>query len=158
MDDPRISWDEYFLNIAKEIARRATCESGKIGAVIVKNKKIISTGYNGAPRGLPHCHDVGCLMMETTYGDGVQKKRCLRTIHSELNAIIQAAMHGVSTDGATLYGLYKPCSQCMKAIINAGIKRVVCLNNYEDVYTDELAKVAGIELVIFNKDKMKNQE
>ncbi len=148
----RPSWDEYFLDIAKAIAKRSTCYSGQTGAVLVRDKRILTTGYNGSTIGAPHCTDDGCLMKLTTYGDGEPKERCVRTIHAELNAIIQAALHGVSTKGATLYGIYKPCSQCMKAIVNAGIKRIVVVNNYHDEYTDKLAEMAGVEIVIFNKD------
>ena len=155
--DKRPTWDEYFINIANEVAKRSTCNNGQTGVVIVKDKQILTTGYNGSPRGLPHCADEGCLIRKTTYGDGVEKERCLRTIHAELNAIIQAALHGISTKGATMYGVYKPCSQCMKAIINAGIKRLVVQNNYHDEYTDKLAAQAGLEMVILNEDKIKNE-
>ncbi len=145
---PRPSWDEYFINITKEVAKRATCLRGKIGVVIVKDKQIIATGYNGSPRGLPHCTEVGCKICKTIDESGKEEERCLRTVHGELNAIAQAALHGVSTEGGTLYGTYKPCSTCMKLIINAGIKKVVCEKNYHDQLTDEIAKAAGVELII----------
>ena len=149
----RPSWDEYFLNIAREISKRATCLRGKIGVVLVKNKRIIATGYNGSPKGLPHCDEVGCKVWKTIDENGKEEERCLRTIHGELNAIAQAALHGVSTEGATLYGSYKPCSVCMKAVINAGIKKVVCEKNYHDNLTDELAMQAGIQIVVLEPEK-----
>lgn len=158
MENKRPSWDEYFLEIAKAVAKRSTCISGQTGAVIVRDKRILTTGYNGSTVGAPHCTDEGCLMRMTTYGDGEPKNRCVRTIHAELNAIIQAALHGISTKDATIYGIYKPCSQCMKAIVNAGIKRVVVVNNYPDTFADELAEMAGIEVVILNPEKVKNQQ
>ena len=145
---PRPSWDEYFINITKEVAKRATCLRGKIGVVIVKDKQIIATGYNGSPRGLPHCTEVGCKIYRTIDESGKEEERCLRTVHGELNAIAQAALRGVSTEGATLYGTYKPCSVCMKLLINAGIKKVICEKNYHDSFTDEIAAAAGVELVI----------
>ncbi len=149
----RPSWDEYFLNIAREVSKRATCLRGKIGVVLVKDKRIISTGYNGSPRGLPHCTEVGCRVWKTIDENGKEEERCLRTVHGELNAIAQAAMFGVSTEGATLYGTYKPCSVCMKLVINAGIKKVICEKNYHDNLTDEIAKQAGVEIIILEPNK-----
>lgn len=150
---PRPSWDEYFIGITREVAKRATCLRGKIGVVIVKNKMILSTGYNGSPRNLPHCTEVGCKIWRTIDENGNEKENCLRTVHGELNAIVQAAILGISTEGATLYGTYKPCSVCMKLIINAGIVRVVCEKNYNDDFTDKLAKEAGMNLIIHQPDK-----
>ncbi len=149
----RPSWDKYFLNITKEISKRATCLRGKIGVAIVKDKRIISTGYNGSPKGLPHCTEVGCKIRKTIDEEGQEETRCLRTVHGEQNAIAQAALHGVSTEGATLYGTYKPCSICMKLIINAGITKVVCEKNYHDNITEELAKDANVELIILEPEK-----
>ncbi|HLC51805.1 MAG TPA: deaminase [Candidatus Nanoarchaeia archaeon] len=145
---PRPSWDEYFINITREIARRATCLRGKIGVVVVKDKRIIATGYNGSAKGLPHCDEEGCMRWKTIDENGQEEERCLRTVHGEANAIAQAALHGVSTEGSTLYGTYKPCSVCMKLIINAGIKEVICEKNYHDPLTDIFAKQAGIKLRI----------
>ena len=150
---PRPSWDKYFINITREIAKRATCLRGKIGVVIVKDKRIISTGYNGSPKGLPHCNEIGCLRRKTIDQNGMEEERCLRTVHGEANAIAQAALHGVSTEGATVYGTYKPCSVCMKLIINAGIKEVICEKNYHDEMSDVFAKEAGIKLTIYEPDK-----
>ena len=112
----RPSWDEYFLEIAKVVATRSTCDRANVGAVIVKNKVILSTGYNGAPRGLPHCNDVGHEIV-----DG----HCIRTAHAETNAIAQAAKNGTSIEDASIYLTISPCYDCFKIIVNAGIKEVV---------------------------------
>ncbi len=133
----RPSWDEYFLNIAREVAHRSTCERAHVGAVIVKNKRILTTGYNGSPRGLPHCTEVGCLM---------EKGHCIRTLHAEQNAIIQAALHGVSTDGSSIYVTHQPCFLCAKTIINAGILRIVYDNEYPDDLSRQFLQEAGVAL------------
>lgn len=149
----RPSWDEYFLEIAKVVGTRGTCDRGRNGAVLVKNKRILTTGYVGAPMGLPHCDDAGHLMVETKNIDGESSKHCVRTTHAEQNAIVQAAMHGVSTEGATIYAKFVPCFSCAKMIINAGIKKVVCEKDYHDSkYTKEFFKDAGIELVILKNE------
>jgi len=132
--------DEYFMNIAKTVATRSTCLRHHVGSVIVKNKMIISTGYNGSSRGLPHCLDIGCIRDKEGIKSGTQTEKCM-AVHSEINAIIQAALHGVSTDGATLYCTHQPCSSCAKAIINAGIVRVV--------YGEDYADRAGLELFTY---------
>jgi dCMP deaminase len=155
--DKKPGWDEYFLNIVQAVATRADCNRGKTGAVLVKDKRILSAGYNGAPRGLPHCSEVGCLIKKEIDEKGESHERCIRTVHAELNTIAQAALHGVTTEGATLYGIYKPCSVCMKALINAGIKRVVVKRNYHDELTDVFAKQAGVEMVILNKDEIQGK-
>ncbi|NLJ86877.1 MAG: cytidine deaminase [Firmicutes bacterium] len=130
----RPSWDEYFMEIAHLVAKRSTCLRRQVGAVLVRNKHILSTGYNGAPSGVPHCLDVGCLREKLGIPSGQQQEVC-RGIHAEQNAIIQAALHGVSTEGAALYCTNQPCTLCAKMLINAGIKRIV----YQGVYPDELA-------------------
>ena len=144
----RPSWDEYFLEIAKVVGTRGTCDRGRNGAVLVKNKRILATGYVGAPAGLPHCDEVGHLMSDVVNPDGSVSKHCIRTTHAEQNAIVQAALHGVSTEGATLYIKFEPCFTCTKMIINAGIKRVVCLKKY---HAGELSRKflndAGVEIV-----------
>ena len=117
----RPSWDNYFMKIAVTVAERSTCDRAHVGAVLVKDKRILTTGFNGSPAGLPHCDDVGHLLV-----DG----HCVRTIHAETNAIIQAALHGVSTNGATCYVTHFPCINCTKTLINAGITRIVFLNDY----------------------------
>lgn len=131
MSEERASWDEYFMKIATEVATRATCPRKHVGAVIVNNRTIISTGYNGSPRGLPHCTDegVGCELVKL--GD---RESCIRTVHGEANAIAQAALHGSSIEGAILYTTASPCYDCMKLIINAGIKEVVSKEFYSSRY------------------------
>lgn len=133
----RPSWDEYFMGIARQVARRATCDRAQVGAIIVKERRILTTGYNGAPAGLPHCDDVGHLMV-----DG----HCLRTLHAEQNAIIQAALHGVSVRGGTIYVTHQPCLTCAKMIINAGIVRVVYAGDYLDENSVAFLAQAGVAL------------
>jgi len=136
--EPRGSWDDYFLGIAKVVATRSTCDRKHVGAVIVRDKSILATGYNGSIRGLPHCDDVGHLME-----DG----HCVRTVHAESNAIAQAARNGTKIDGAEIYVTASPCFNCFKLIANAGIKRIVFGEFYRDERIFEFAKQAGIELV-----------
>lgn len=131
----RPSWDEYFMEIAHLVARRSTCLRRQVGAVLVRDKQILSTGYNGAPTGLEHCLDVGCLREKLAVPAGKQHEIC-RGIHAEQNAIIQAALHGVSTRGGTMYCTHQPCVLCAKMMINAGIDRIV----YEGDYPDEMAR------------------
>jgi dCMP deaminase len=143
----RPTWDEYFLKIAEIVGTRGTCDRGRNGAVIVKNKRIVTTGYVGAPMGLAHCDEAGHIMSEMTI-DGKTSKHCIRTAHAESNAIVQAALHGVSTEGATIYVKFEPCLACAKMIINAGIKRVVCQKMYHAAeLTRKFFKEAGIEIV-----------
>jgi dCMP deaminase len=149
----RPSWDEYFLEMARIVGTRGTCDRGRNGAVIVKNKRILTSGYVGAPMGLPHCDEVGHLLHDVINPDGKITKHCIRTVHAEQNAIIQAALHGVSTDGATLYAKFEPCFDCAKMIVNAGIKRVVCQKKYHaGELTRNLFKEAGIELVFIEDE------
>ena len=133
MDDNRPSWDTYFMQLARLVSTRSTCLRRRVGAILVKEKQIISSGYNGAPRGLPHCLEVGCLREQQGVPSGERHELC-RATHAEANAIIQAAFHGVSTAGTTLYCTTAPCAICAKMLINAGIKRIV----YEEGYPDEL--------------------
>ncbi len=146
MVEKRPSVDEYFINIAKVVASRSTCPRRHVGAVITKNKRIISTGYNGAPRGMPHCTDVGCDIKIMKTPDGKEQEYCLRTVHGELNAIIQAAIHGTSTEGATIYCTDEPCGYCAKAIVNAGIKRVVFFHSYHDPDAEKIFSLANVVL------------
>ncbi len=134
----RPSWDDYFLQIARDVATRATCPRRHVGAVIVREKRILSTGYNGSPPGQPHCTEIGCLM---------EDDRCIRTLHAEQNAIIQAALHGVSTEGATLYGTCRPCHVCARMIVGAGILRTVFLGDVPEGWALEVLTRAGVELV-----------
>jgi dCMP deaminase len=134
----RASWDEYFMNIAKEVATRSTCPRKFVGSVIVRDKTILSTGYNGSIRGLPHCDEVGHLME-----DG----HCVRTIHAEVNAIVQAAKNGTGINGAAIYVTASPCWNCFKQIANSGITRVVFGEFYRDERTLQVARDLNIELV-----------
>jgi dCMP deaminase len=131
----RPSWDEYFMSMAYLVSKRSTCIRRKVGAVLVKDMRIISTGYNGAPKGLPHCYETGCLRKELAVPEGERAELC-RGLHAEANCIIQAAVFGVSVKGATLYTTHFPCSICAKMLINAEISEIV----YASDYPDELAK------------------
>ena len=141
----RPSWDQYFLEIAKVVAKRSSCVRRQIGAVIVKDRRILTTGYNGAPSGLPHCIEIGCMRDELNIESGTRHEMC-RALHSEMNAIIQAAQHGVSTKGATLYCTHQPCSVCSRMLINAGIVRIVYTGDYPDEFARTLLRDAGIEV------------
>lgn len=138
--------DEYFMNIAKVVATRSTCLRHHVGAVIVRDKRIISTGYNGSPKGLKHCLDIGCIRDQENIESGTKVEIC-RAIHAEQNAIIQAALHGTSTEGATLYCTHQPCIICAKMIINAGIIKVVYGEDYPDETAIELFNEANIEVI-----------
>ena len=138
MPPDRVTWDEYFMNIAQQVATRATCDRKHVGAVIVRDKTILSTGYNGSIRGLPHCADVGHLME-----DG----HCVRTVHAEANAICQAARNGVRIEGADIYTTASPCWSCFRLIANSSIRRVCYGEFYRDTRSLEIAKDLGIELV-----------
>ena len=134
---PRPTWDQYFLDIAFTVAERSTCDRAHVGAVLVRGRRILATGYNGSPAGLPHCDDVGHLMVDS---------HCVRTLHAEQNAIIQAALHGVSSEGATAYATHQPCLTCAKMLINAGIRRVVYAGNYPDENSRQFLQLAGVAL------------
>jgi len=131
----RPSWERYFMEIAHLVANRSTCLRRQVGAIIVKEKHILTTGYNGAPAGLKHCEEVGCLREKMNIPSGERHELC-RGLHAEQNAIIQSALHGVSIKGGSLYCTHQPCILCAKMLINAGIKKIV----YEGEYADELAK------------------
>ncbi len=142
----RPSWDQYFMNIVVQVTKRSTCRRRQIGAVIVKDKRILTTGYNGAPRGLAHCLDVGCLREEYKVKSGERHELC-RGLHAEQNAIIQAALHGVSIEGATIYCSHQPCILCAKMIINSAIRNILFLNSYPDDLAQELLKEAGVKQI-----------
>lgn len=148
----RPSWDEYFIEIATLVASRSTCLRRSVGAVIVRDKRILSTGYNGAPRNLPHCQETGCLREQLGIPSGERQEIC-RGLHAEQNAIIQAALHGVSTTGSAIYVTHQPCITCAKMIINAGIVRVVCKNAYPDPLAREMLAEAGIELEAWDESE-----
>lgn len=139
----RPSWDEYFMAITDQVAQRATCTRRHIGAVLVKDKRILATGYNGVPSGLAHCGEVGCLREQRGIPSGTQHELC-RGIHAEQNAVIQAARHGIAIDGATCYCTHQPCVLCAKILINAGIVDIVYREAYPDELATEMLAEAGI--------------
>lgn len=148
----RPSWDEYFMEITRAVAKRATCDRGRSGCVIAKDKQILVTGYVGAPKGLPHCDDVGHQMKTVTHEDGHTSQHCLRTTHAEQNAIVQAAKLGIAINSGTLYCKMTPCSTCAKMIINAGIVRVVCEKRYHaGSETEDMFRQVGMELDYFDE-------
>ncbi|MDR0880497.1 MAG: cytidine/deoxycytidylate deaminase family protein [Clostridioides sp.] len=146
----RPSWDEYFMEIAEVVKKRSTCTRRQIGAVIVKDKQILTTGYNGAPRGLKHCDEVGCLRDKLNIPSGQRHELC-RSMHAEQNAIVQAAYHGISIKDSVLYVTAQPCALCAKMCINAGIKRIVYSGEYPDQFSLELLGESNIELVKFGE-------
>ncbi len=141
----RPAWDEYFMEITRLVATRSTCLRRRVGALLVRDKRILSTGYNGAPRGLRHCLDIGCLRERLGIPSGERHELC-RALHAEQNAIIQAALHGVSVDGSTLYCTAQPCVICSKMLINSGIRSVVYAEGYPDELSRELLEEAGVAL------------
>lgn len=145
----RPSWDEYFIQITELVASRSTCLRRSVGAVIVKNRHILATGYNGAPSGISHCAKTGCIRARMNIPSGQRHELC-RGTHAEQNGIVQAAKHGTPIEGATIYVNTKPCSICSKMIINSGIKRVCYLGDYSDKMSEEMMAEAGIEMVQFN--------
>ncbi len=141
----RPSWDEYFLQVAKLVSKRATCLRRSVGAVLVKNKRILATGYNGAPAGLKHCIDIGCLREKLKIPSGQRHELC-RGLHAEQNALIQAALYGISAEGSTLYATNQPCIICAKMLINAGIKEIVISEGYPDKLAEQFLKQAKIKV------------
>ena len=139
----RPSWDEYFLEIAQVVSGRSTCLRRQVGVLVVKDKRILATGYNGAPRNLAHCLDEGCLREEAGAESGHVHELC-RGLHAEQNAIIQAAMYGVSIDGGVLYSTHQPCVLCTKMMINAGLEAIYYLEPYPDELAERLLSEAGI--------------
>lgn len=133
------------MDIASLVARRSTCRRRRVGAIVVRNKRILATGYNGAPTGLPHCLDIGCLREQLGVPSGERHELC-RGLHAEQNVIIQAAYHGVSIKGATLYCTNLPCSICSKMLINAGISEIIYQEGYADPMAEEMMRAAGVKL------------
>lgn len=147
MSDHRPTWDEYFMEITHAIAKRATCDRGKSGCVIARDKQLLVTGYVGSPKGIPHCDEVGHLMKTIVHDDGTKSQHCVRTTHAEQNAICQAAKLGISIKDSTLYCKMTPCYTCAKMIINAGIVRVVCEKKYhQGKESERLFEQAGIKI------------
>ncbi len=148
-DQERPSWETYFMDICILIAKRSTCLRRSVGAIIVKNKRILATGYNGAPSGVAHCIETGCMRENLKIPSGERHELC-RGIHAEQNAIIQAAFHGVSIEGAALFCTNLPCSICTKMIINAGIKKIYYLNGYADSMSKDMLREADVQVIKLN--------
>jgi dCMP deaminase len=136
----RPGWDEYFMQIARTVATRATCPRASVGAVLVREHRILTTGYNGSPRGVAHCSEVGCTLVND---------HCMRTTHAEANAVVQGALHGVNLDGSTAYCTHQPCVNCSKLLISAGVRKIVYETAYPDPIAQELLAEAGVALVPF---------
>lgn len=149
----RPSWDEYFIKIMEMVGSRGSCDRGRSGCVITRDRRIISTGYVGSPVGLPHCDEVGHEMHTVIHEDGTQTRHCIRTAHAEQNAICEAARMGIALEGSTLYCKMTPCYTCAKMIINAGIKRIVCAQDYHaSARSKEIFKEAGLEFALLSED------
>lgn len=155
---PRPSWDEYFIQLANSVASRSTCDRGRSGCVIVKEKRILCTGYVGSPPGMPHCDEVGHQLRKVIDEDGNTKQHCVRTIHAEQNAIVQAAKFGISLEGAALYCKMEPCRVCAMSIVGVGIKKVICEKKYHaGKDTSEIFEKCDVELVVL-KDEIEQYE
>lgn len=155
MTDPRPSWDEYFIKITKQVSERSTCLRRKVGAVLVRDKRILATGYNGAPSGIKHCYEVGCLREARGVASGERHELC-RGLHAEQNALLQAAVYGVAVKGASIYCTHQPCVLCAKMLINAGIKEIFYMEGYPDSLSRDLLNEAGIKLIKLPFDGSKN--
>jgi dCMP deaminase len=155
--DDRPSWATYFMDITALVAKRTTCLRRAVGAIIVKDKRLLSTGYNGAPSHIRHCREVGCMREQLKVPSGQRHELC-RGIHAEQNAIIQAAYHGVSIKGATLYCTTQPCSICAKMIINAGIRKIIYAAGYTDPMAVGMLEEAGVVLIRHNREDQEESE
>jgi dCMP deaminase len=147
LSESRLGWDAYFLRIASIVAERSTCLRAKVGAVIVRDRNIIATGYNGSPAGLPHCLDAGCLLTTSTDPDGNVEENCFRTIHAEINAIAQAAKHGSMIAGADIYVTHSPCLHCLKVLLNVGLQRICYAKPYKIDRAEALVRGLPARLV-----------
>jgi dCMP deaminase len=143
----RPEWDDYFMQLAQLVATRSTCirEGRKVGAVLVRDKHILTTGFNGAPAGMAHCGEIGCIRDQLNIPSGTRHEIC-RAVHAEQNAIIQCALHGVSSKNSTIYVTHQPCTICTKILINAGVKRIVYQHPYPDDFAQKMIHEAGIKL------------
>jgi dCMP deaminase len=141
----RPSWDEYFMKITRVVAERSTCMRRRVGAILVREKHILATGYNGAPRGLRHCSEVGCLRERKGVPSGERHELC-RGLHAEMNVLLQAALHGIPIAGSTLYSTTYPCSLCAKMLINGEIVRIVAAGDYPDEMAKQMLKEARIKV------------
>jgi len=153
----RPSWDAYFIDIAKLVASRSTCLRRQVGAVMVKGKHLLATGYNGTPSGITHCSETGCLREQLKVPSGERHELC-RGLHAEQNAIIQAARHGVDISGSTLYCTHSPCIICTKMLINAGIRQIIYLEGYPDQMSIDMLGEAGIHVRLFDLEQRLEQE
>lgn len=152
----RPTWDDYFFEVMEAVSKRASCDRGKSGAVVVKNNQILATGYVGSAAGTPSCDEAGHLMRKYVKEDGTIAEGCRRTVHAELNAILQAARNGVAIDGASIYCRMTPCYDCAMAIINSGIRKVYAQWKYrEPEASEELFRLTGVELVYLHNEVLK---
>lgn len=149
----RPDWDNYFLLIASVVASRSTCLRRRVGAVLVRDRQILSTGYNGAPKNISHCEDAGCLREKLNIPPGERHEIC-RGSHAEINAIAQAAAAGTVTQGCWLYCTHEPCVYCTKALINAGCERVVFMQQYPDAFAREILRESGVETAVYPRDSI----
>lgn len=155
----RPSWDEYFIELASLVGTRGTCDRGRAGSIIVRDKRILATGYVGSPSGLPHCDEVGHEMHTVVNEDGSTSRHCIRTAHAEQNAINNAARFGVALLGSTMYAKMVPCYKCAQSIINVGIEKIVCENDYHaGTKSKELFKKAKVKCVVLNKNITKYKD
>lgn len=153
---PRPSWDEYFLSFLPVISSRSTCDRGRSASILVKNKRIIATGYVGSIPGQPHCDDVGHKIAKKLNHDGTIRENCVRTVHSEQNVIAQCSRDGVSTENTTLYTTMEPCPICAALLIQCGIKKIIALKKYHDAQISrEILAEAGVELIVIKDEEEK---
>ncbi|MCC3145724.1 cytidine/deoxycytidylate deaminase family protein [Halanaerobium sp. Z-7514] len=145
----RPNWNEYFMEMAELVAKRATCLRRRVGAVLVKDRKVLATGYNGAPKAISHCEETGCLRTELEIPSGERHEIC-RGVHAEQNLVAQAAFHGVKTEGSTVYCTNQPCVICTKILINAGIKKIYYKNSYADKFAEKLLNESQVEFIKFD--------
>ena len=148
----RPGWDEYFFKIASLVSERSTCLRRRVGAILVKDKKILASGYNGAPVRIPHCDKIGCIRTKLNVPSGERHELC-RGLHAEQNALLQAALHGASVKDAVLYSTIQPCIICAKMLINAGIREIVIMGEYPDKMAADFLKEARVKVRIFEKGK-----
>ncbi|GAB7140436.1 cytidine/deoxycytidylate deaminase family protein [Deferribacterales bacterium RsTz2092] len=148
----RPSWDRYFMDLVGIVATRSTCLRRQVGAVLVRDQRMLATGYNGTPKGITHCEKTGCLRQQQNVPSGERHELC-RGLHAEQNAIIQAALYGINVAGATLYCNTKPCSICTKMLINADIRRIVYANEYPDKLADDMLRETNIRIVHFKDEE-----
>ena len=145
-ENERLSWDQYFMTITQQVAERSTCTRAKVGAVIVRDRSILATGYNGSPAGMPHCTEVGCLVYESKNPGGEVEQNCFRTIHAEINAIAQSAKNGASIKDASIYITHTPCIHCLKVLVNTGIGDIFYEKPYKLDTVADILEHTGVRL------------